>query len=105
MAEEQEQQQPSDKVNLHTEPVDGAFLRITPEALVARSRGIPVMPDLEARRTHRLTHWPYRAWCTWCVMGRGREEQHRRSQRESTMPVVGIDYCFPALAGQEPLTI
>ena len=21
------------------------------------------------------------------------------------MPVVGIDYCFPALAGQEPLTI
>ena len=63
------------------------------------------MPDLEARRLHRVTHWPYRAWCAWCVMGRGREEPHGRSARESTLPTIGLDYCFPTLKDHEPLTV
>ena len=63
------------------------------------------MPDLEARRLHRVTHWPYRARCTWCVMGRGKEESHKRSTRESTLPTVGLDYCFPALKDHDPLTV
>ncbi len=84
---------------------DGAFLKISPEAMAARSRGIPVMPDLEARRLHRLTQWPYKAWCTWCVMGRGKEEPHRRITGESTLSVVGLDYCFLALRDHDPLTV
>ena len=104
-AEEQQRQQPMDRASLTADPVDGAFLRISSEALAARARGIPIMPDLEARRAHRHTHRLYRAWCTWCVVGRGREEPHRRVKREHTMPVVGLDYFFPAIAGHEPLTV
>jgi len=46
---------------------DGAFLAISEEAQAARAKGIPAAPDLETRRLHRLNHWPYRAWCRWCV--------------------------------------
>ena len=63
------------------------------------------MPDLEARRLHRVTHWPYRACCTWCVMGRGKEEPHKRSTRESTLPTVGLNYCFPVLRDHDPLSV
>ena len=134
MAEEQQQQQqPADHATLASEPVDGAFARIAPEALVERSRGILVMPDLESRRTqgilvmpnlesrraqgilampdlesrcaHRLTQQSFRAWCVCCTTSRGRGEHHRRSTRESTRPAVGIDHCFPALDGHDPLTV
>ena len=38
-------------------------------------------------------------------MGCGKEEPHRRSTRESTLPTVGLDYCLPALKDHEPLTV
>ena len=53
----------------------------------------PAQPTERQLSEHRVTHLPYRSWCKWCVLGRGRGIQHRRGQ-ESTLPVIGIDYFF-----------
>ena len=42
---------------------------------------------------HRMTHLPYRSWCRWCVLGRGRGLQHR-ARTGSLIPIVGIDYFY-----------
>ena len=54
----------------------------------------PGDPTPEEIEQHRLDHYPYRAWCRWCVMGRGLGQQHSRVDRSSTIPRVGIDYYF-----------
>ena len=56
------------------------------------------LPSAEAVEEHRCCHIPYRAWCKWCVMGRGRGDQHR-SGPESTIPKVGMDYFFITAGG------
>ena len=33
------------------------------------------------RQRHRLVHLPFRKWCTFSVIGRGREETHRKRER------------------------
>jgi len=38
----------------------------------------PRQPSEEERRTHNLTHLPYRNWCEHCVKGRGREADHKQ---------------------------
>ena len=53
----------------------------------------PAQPTERQLSEHRVTHLPYRSWCKWCVLGRGRGIQHRRGQA-STLPVIGIDYFF-----------
>ena len=47
----------------------------------------PKLPSAEAVEEHRCLHIPYRAWCKWCVMGRGRGDQHR-SGPEPTIPII-----------------
>ena len=37
----------------------------------------PRQPTDEERRTHNLTHLPYRSWCERCVKGRGREADRK----------------------------
>merc|ERR1712086_1048748 len=43
----------------------------------------PRQPSEEERRTHNLTHPPYRNWCEHCVKGRGREADHRQLKSQS----------------------
>jgi hypothetical protein len=57
---------------------------------VATDPGKPTDRQIEE---HRLTHLPYRSWCRWCVLGRGRGLQHR-VRPGSLIPIVGIDYYF-----------
>jgi hypothetical protein len=57
---------------------------------VATDPGKPTDKQIEE---HRLTHLPYRSWCRWCVLGRGRGLQHR-VRPGSLIPIVGIDYYF-----------
>ncbi len=57
---------------------------------LARDPGQPTLKQIEE---HRRAHLPYRLWCKWCVLGRGRGLQHRRSPG-SSIPVVGVDYFF-----------
>ena len=36
----------------------------------------PGNPTLEQPEEHRAPHLPYRSWCRWCVLGRGRGRRH-----------------------------
>ena len=58
----------------------------------------PRLPSAEEVETHRCDHIPYRSWCKWCVMGRGRGEQHRQAEAP-TIPRVGIDYFYITRGG------
>ena len=55
-----------------------------------RDPGRPTKRQIE---DHRRNHLPYRLWCKWCVLGRGRGFQHKRSHG-SCIPIVGRDYFF-----------
>ena len=55
---------------------------------VATDPGRPTESQIEE---HRMTHIPFRSWCRWCVLGRGRGLQHR-ARPGSLIPIVGIDY-------------
>ena len=52
----------------------------------------PGEPTKLERLRHSLTHLPYKAWCQYCVMGRGRQLAHRRSNKHKGLPVVQWDY-------------
>ena len=52
----------------------------------------PKLPSAADVEVHDRTHVPYRDWCKWCNMGRGRGTPHRHSG-PSTVPIVGVD-CF-----------
>ena len=60
----------------------------------------PGQPTAEQLELHRLTHWPYRAWCKWCVMGRGRGAPHTTASA-CTIPIIGLDYFFITVGGVE----
>ncbi len=62
---------------------------------IAKDPGQPTVRQIEE---HRKFHIPFRSWCKWCILGRGRGIQHRRSDG-STIPVVGLDYFFNTKAG------
>ena len=52
----------------------------------------PKLPSAADVELHDRTHVPYRVWCKWCNMGRGRGMLHMHS-RGSSVPIVGVD-CF-----------
>ena len=58
----------------------------------------PGKPTEKQIEEHRTTHLPFRSWCKWCVLGRGRGLQHRACAT-SLVPVVGLDYFFLTSAG------
>eukprot|EP00959_Pyramimonas_sp_CCMP1952_P325158 6805960-Pyramimonas_sp.AAC.1 len=39
---------------------------------------------------------PFRDWCKWCQLGRGKEDAREKTDPEETspMPVTSVDYCF-----------
>ena len=58
----------------------------------------PQMPTQKEKEDHRCTHWPYRSWCKYCVMGRGQHDQHRKKKKRDELPeipTISIDFVFP----------
>lgn len=55
-----------------------------------------MMPSLEDRREHELTHLPFWSWCRHCVRGRGKEDPCRRTNAadESALPEIHLDFMF-----------
>ena len=51
-------------------------------------------PSAEQVEGHRVTHYPYRSWCKWCIMGRGIGRPHAKSTQESVVLIVGMDYFY-----------
>lgn len=65
------------------------------EGRVVRPVPAPSEPSRAEREAHEVSHWPYRSWCPYCVMGRGRDKAHRRRDgSEPRRPQVVADYCF-----------
>ena len=61
----------------------------------------PGRPTDKQIEEHRATHLPYKSWCRWCVLGRGRGLQHRACTT-SLIPAIGMDYFFLTSAGVVP---
>ena len=52
--------------------VDSEFACGDCEVENIKSMKDPGNPTLEQLEEHRASHLPYRSWCRWCVLGRGR---------------------------------
>ena len=64
------------------------------EAHALRILRYPGQPSAREKEIHRCIHIPFRAWCRECVLGRGRDRQHRRIDDEDGIPRVSMDYMF-----------
>ncbi len=53
----------------------------------------PKLPSEDVVECNRCSHIPFRSWCRWCVMGRGRGDPHLTSAG-SSIPIVGLDYFY-----------
>ena len=54
-------------------------------------------PTQREREQHEATHVPFRDWCAYCMMGRGRTHHHvtkQRSDDQSRRPITAMDYFF-----------
>ena len=49
----------------------------------------PVHPSQQDLADHRSSHIPYRSWCRWCALGRGRGLKHVPGPG-SDIPVIGV---------------
>ena len=55
----------------------------------------PRQPSQQEKEEHEMTHLPFRSWCRHCIMGRGREEDCRKSmEEERQVPEVHLDSMF-----------
>ena len=57
----------------------------------------PQQPTAKEHQEHVTTHRPYRSWCKFCVMWRGVNAPHRRSDAQDDLdgvPHVSMDYGF-----------
>ena len=55
----------------------------------------PRGPTKKEREEHECTHMPYRAWCKYCVKGKGRNKPHKKQKTETeekTIPRISMDY-------------
>ena len=76
MPQPEKQEHHSDRELLRE--TDGDTLHVWTEAVSDEARGIPVMPPSAERQRHRVVHLFFRTWCSFCVIGRGREESHKK---------------------------
>ena len=56
----------------------------------------PEVPSKEEVEEHEIFHWPFRAWCRACVLGRGRNQAFRKleAERSHALPTISHDYGF-----------
>ena len=65
------------------------------EATVSEAMSGHVKPTAKMVEDHNVSHLPFRNWCSSCVRGRGRSQQHRLQDHTGDgVPVVSIDYGF-----------
>ena len=63
---------------------------------VTKGPRVRTAPSAEDVRLHRLTHWPFRSWCTECVKARKVDGGHpkRPAEEDSEFPEFHFDYAF-----------
>ena len=79
------------------ERASGSAARLVPQ---------PIVPDHLTQMKHVAGgHLPYAAWCKYCVVGRAKDDAHKRqAPRSSARPVIEMDYMF-LTENQETLTV
>ena len=77
----------------------------TDESQAAKPLPQPRKPSPEEVAAHELTHLPYRSWCSHCVRGRGRADDHRPSDGIREVPLISTDYLFLGDEAESKLTI
>ena len=86
--------EPRDNTEIQVQDdIDEEFPDSRGEVEVMKSMRDPGNPTLEELEEHRTSHLPYRSWCRWCVLGRGRGRRHVAASA-SEIPIIGIDYFF-----------
>ena len=65
-----------------------------PSAPVPQVPAAPKEPTPEERRLHNATHAPFAAWCAHCVAHKSRDDPHRASSANRSIPVVSFDFGF-----------
>ena len=55
------------------------------EGVVPRQVSTPEQPTRREIEEHELTHYPYKAWCKFCVQGRAICDPHRRLDDDESM--------------------
>ena len=63
------------------------------EGRMAKPIRSPILPSPEEIEAHKVSHIPFRSWCSHCVRGRGKSYSHHRVTRASDpeeVPVVSI---------------
>jgi hypothetical protein len=64
------------------------------ESKVAMTKLLTKQPPDEERRSHEVTHLPYRSWCYSRVAGMSKEDPHKRQAKVYTIAEAGADHCF-----------
>ena len=78
------------------------------EEIAVRRKPLPHEPSKEERERHEARgHLPDRSWCESCVVGRGKDDAHRkRASAQDGFPEGQMDYMFIGRASDDkPLTI
>lgn len=58
---------------------------------------LPCRPSQEEWLDHRLTHTPYRSWCSYCVKARGRQDAAKKTdgkEERRGVPQALMDYAY-----------
>ena len=60
------------------------------------------VPSEYEQSQHRLTHVPYKQWCSSCLAHRARSDRHERSgeSHAGAVPTISFDYFFTKSDGQ-----
>ena len=68
---------------------------------------LPARPSDDKVAAHMRTHIPFEPWCRSCVLGRARDEAHRRQKEKESVctPTLAMDYGFLSLAEIDGETI
>ena len=69
---------------------------VSEESAPAKPLRSPSAPSRQEMLEHSLTHYPFRSWCPFCVMGKSKASNHSSTGgvEESEVPVVAFDYAF-----------
>ncbi len=74
--------------------IDTASHPLDTECQEAKTTTQPKKPSPEEVAARELTHLPYRSWCSHCVCGRGRADDHHHVEEKREIPLVSTDYIF-----------
>ena len=62
------------------------------EPVAVRTLVSPELPSQAEIDEHNVSHLPYRSWCRFCVMGRGKADFHKKVEdKEGRIPTIACD--------------